>query len=65
MIKVGDLEVYDVQECAKLLNVHPQTVRSYVRKGLLRGQKVGGKQYVTADTIKEFLRGGTGQRERL
>lgn len=57
MIKIDDLIVYDVKETAEMLHVNPQTVRRYVKKGLLKGQIVGGKQYVTADTIKEFLRG--------
>lgn len=59
MIKIDDLVVYDVIETAELLHVHPQTVRNYLRQGKLKGQKVGGKQYVTDDTIKEFLRGDT------
>lgn len=58
MIKVDDLVVYDVKECAEMLNISQQTVRKYVKSGDLRGQKVGGKQYVTEDTIKEFLKGG-------
>lgn len=57
MIKVDDLVVYDVKECAEMLNISEQTVRKYIRNGSLKGQKVGGKQYVTEDTIKEFLKG--------
>lgn len=57
MIKVDDLVVYDVKECAEMLNISEQTVRKYVRNGSLKGQKVGGKQYVTEDTIKDFLKG--------
>lgn len=57
MIKVDDLVVYDIKECAEMLNISVQTVRKYVRNGSLKGQKVGGKQYVTEDTIKDFLKG--------
>ena len=57
MIKVDDLVVYDVKECAEMLNISEQTVRKYVRNGSLKGQKVGGKQYVTEETIKDFLKG--------
>lgn len=57
MIKVDDLIIYDSKECAEMLHVSIQTVRRYVKQGKLAGQKVGGKQYVTEDTIKEFLRG--------
>ena len=57
MIKVDDLIIYDVYECAEKLNVSIYTVRNYVRAGKLRGQKVGGKQYFTEDTINEYLKG--------
>lgn len=57
MIKVEELTVYDVEECSKMLNIHPNTVRRYVRSGKLKGQRVGGKWYVTADTLKEFIKG--------
>ena len=31
MIKIDDIEIYDVKECAEILHVHPQTVRNYLR----------------------------------
>ena len=58
MIKVDDLVVYDMEEAAELLKVKVPTVRRYIKKGKLRSQKVGGKLYVTTDTLKEFLQGG-------
>lgn len=58
MIKLEEVTVYDVNECAELLKVNPQTIRRYIKSGKLRGQKVGAKQYVTAETIKELLKGG-------
>ena len=58
MIKVEDLTVYDVEEAAELLKVTAPTVRRYIKNGKLRSQKVGGKLYVTTDTLKEFLQGG-------
>ena len=53
-----------MNECAELLKVNPQTIRRYIKSGKLRGQKVGGRLYVTADTIKELLKGG-GEHEKL
>ena len=49
MIKIDDIEIYDVKECAEILHVHPQTVRNYLRQGKLRGQKVGAK-----DTLSSY-----------
>ena len=57
MIKLEDVTVYDVEECAELLKVNPQTIRRYIKSGKLKGQKVGGRLYVTADTIKDLLKG--------
>ncbi len=59
MIKLDDIEIYDVKECSELLHLHPQTIRNYLKQGKLKGQKVGGKQYVTSKTIKELLKGDT------
>ena len=64
MIKVDDLTVYDVEEAAELLKVTAPTVRRYIKKGKLRSQKVGGKLYVTTDTLKEFLQGGSSVNDR-
>lgn len=58
MIKIEEVTVYDVEECAELLKVNPQTIRRYIKSGKLKGQKVGGRLYVTADTIKALLKGG-------
>ncbi len=59
MIQIDDLKVYDVNECAEMLRIHPQTVRKYIRIGKLTGQKVGFKKYVTSESIKDFLKGET------
>lgn len=55
MIVLDDLKVYDVKECAEILQMHEQTVRRYTKRGLLKGQKVHGKQYYTDKTIEDFL----------
>lgn len=57
MIKVDDLVVYDVKECAEMLKIAPATVRKYMKQGKLDFQRVGGKLYATEDTIKKFLKG--------
>ena len=64
MIKVDDLTVYDLEEAAALLKVKVPTVRRYIKGGRLRSQKVGGKLYVTTDTLKEFLQGGSSVNDR-
>ena len=57
MIKIADMEFYTVEELAGLLNLDPQTVRIYLRRGQLKGRKVGRAWYVSAQAVKELLAG--------
>lgn len=62
MIELDDVKLYDVKESAEILNVHPQTIRSYVKRGMLKGRKVGRKQYITADALKCLVKGSGKER---
>lgn len=57
MIKVGEQKAYDIQETAELINLSPQSVRSYIKQGKLKAQKVGTRYYVAEENIQSFLRG--------
>lgn len=57
MLQVGNERAYNVQEVAVLLNVTPVTVRSYIRQGKIRAQKVGRALYIAEGNLQEFLRG--------
>jgi len=59
VIKLETTTAYDVAETAEKLHVTIPTVRSYIKAGKIRAQKVGVKYYVTDETIAEFLRGDT------
>lgn len=58
-IKLGKLTAYDVKELSTLFSLDPQSVRSYIRAGKLKGTKVGVKWYVTEENIRAFLSGGS------
>ena len=45
MIKIADVRAYNVQEAAELLDVSPQTIRSYIKQGKLKAQKAGNNTY--------------------
>ncbi len=53
---MNEIKLYKVEEIAKLLDMHPTSVREYCKKGKLKAVKAGGKWLVTEEALKEFLR---------
>jgi len=47
--------MYTVDEVAELLHVHPQTVRTWIRGGLLGSHKVGRYDRISDDQVAAFL----------
>jgi len=61
---MSELKVYTPEEVAKILKVSAKTVRSYLRKGELKGAKIGGREWrVTEEQIREFLAKNTKNEE--
>ena len=58
MSEQRELRIYTVPELVELLRVTPQSIRTYLKDGRLKGKKVGTKWLVTEDQIKEFLNSG-------
>ena len=54
-IKFESLVLYDLKELSRKLNVHIVTLRTYLREGRLRGQKMGTKWYISEDGLREFF----------
>jgi len=63
-IKLGEITLYSVQELSKRLNVTPITLRSYLKSGRIRGQKVAGKWYVAETSLRRFFEGEPGEGKR-
>lgn len=57
MIKIADVKAYNVQEAAELLDVSPQTIRSYIKQGKLKAQKAGRAFYITESTLEAYIKG--------
>lgn len=53
--KIGSLVLFDVLELSKKLNITPTTIRSYMKSGRLQGRKVGGKWFISEDSLKDFF----------
>ena len=46
---------YTVKEVAEKLQVNPETVRNYLRRGELIGKQIGRPIYIPETSFKEFL----------
>jgi len=47
--------LYTIDEVAKMLNMHPRTIRRYIEKGQLRGERIGGTWRITEEAFKEMF----------
>ncbi len=53
--KIGDLELYTVEELAELLDVQERTLRRFLREGTLKGRKLAGRWYITSEGLKAYF----------
>ncbi|MBA7544213.1 hypothetical protein ES705_36565 [subsurface metagenome] len=56
-IKFSGSELYSIKELEKILPITPLTIRAYIRKGKIRGRKIGVNWYVTKEDLEVFLKG--------
>lgn len=49
-------KLYTVEEAASILNVHVNTVRIWLRKGTLKGVKVGKYWRIKENQLNEFTK---------
>jgi len=53
--EIEGIKFYTIQETAKALQVTPQTVRAYIKRGRLQSQRIGRPLLITERNLKEFL----------
>jgi excisionase family DNA binding protein len=53
--QIENIKFYTVQEIAQALQVTPQTVRAYIKKGKIRAQSIGRPLLITESSLKDFL----------
>jgi len=54
--EIGGVKVYTVKEVAGLLNIHPHTVRKYIKAGYIKGGQIGRGFLVSDESIEDYLR---------
>jgi len=63
---MDDNKLLTPEEAAKILHVSPDTVRGWLRKGVIKGTKVGGGRLwrISESTINEFVTAAKGDNSR-
>jgi len=54
-IELGEFVLYSLKEISEACDVSPGTLRDYIKKGKLRGRKVGSQWYVSERSLREFF----------
>ncbi|MBU1822191.1 MAG: helix-turn-helix domain-containing protein [Bacteroidetes bacterium] len=53
---IEGLQFYTIPEVAEALNVTPQAVRAYIKRGKLKSQRIGRPILITEKNLREFLK---------
>ena len=56
-IKLGKNKLYSVRELKAILPITPLTIRAYIRRGKIKGHKIGVNWYVSKENLEAFLTG--------
>ena len=55
MKKLGDLELFDVEDLAGILGIQKLTLRRMLKSGKIKGRKLAKKWYVTGEALREYF----------
>lgn len=53
---IEGIKFYKIPEVAEALKVTPQTVRTWIKQGKLKSQRIGRPILITESNLKEFLK---------
>jgi excisionase family DNA binding protein len=54
-VKIGDVELYNIQELSELFGIGQVTLRRMFKDGRLKGRKMARRWYVTAENLREYF----------
>jgi len=57
MLLINNMKWYKADELSEMLNLDPQTIRVYCRRGDLKARKIGRLWYVSAANLQAFIDG--------
>lgn len=58
--KIGEITLFTAKDIAEGLGIKERTIRVWLRKGTLKGRKVGKHWFVTEESLKDYLSGEEG-----
>jgi len=47
--------LYTIDDVAKMLGMNPRTIRRYIEKGQLRGERIGGSWRISEEAVKDMV----------
>jgi excisionase family DNA binding protein len=53
---IEGIKFHTIPETAEALNVTPQTIRAWIKKGRIKSQRIGRPILITENNLKEFLK---------
>ena len=53
---IEGIKFYTIPKTAEALNVTPQTIRAYIKKGKIKGHRIGRPILITEKNLKKFLK---------
>ena len=53
--EIEGITFYTIPETASALKVTPQTVRTWIKKGRIKSQRIGRPILITENNLREFL----------
>ena len=54
--EIQGITFYTIPETAESLKVTSQTIRSWIKQGKLKSQRIGRPIFITEENIREFLK---------
>jgi excisionase family DNA binding protein len=53
---IEGIKFYTIPETAEALNVTSQTIRTWIKQGKIKSQRIGRPILITENNLKEFLK---------
>jgi excisionase family DNA binding protein len=57
---IEGIKFFTIPEAATALQVTPQTVRTYIKQGKIKSQRIGRPILITENNLKDFLKESLG-----